>query len=408
MTPAAATTTLDPGTANRPHGPLAVLHLKGAYEPHGGTESVLSGFLDETDRARYRPHLVVLSKPGGPVVPDLAKDPGAVPQRVLPWGGMRSFATIDELAGIVRRERIRIVHSHDSRSTLAAWLLLRRQPVTWVAHMHGWLGRTSVVKNQVVEALAKRLQRRADLVIGGSRHTCSEVEHLGMRRLHVLPNGIRIPDMSGLGPDRRRLREQFGIADSTILVGVVSRLHPGKGHRHLFEAISRLRHRGLDVALLVVGDGDHRAALEEQVRSLALSPAVRFAGRVESVAPYLAAMDVYCLPSLKESLSIAVLEAMAAGLPVVTTRVGDFATLIDPGRNGYLAAPGDAAALEEPLGSLVSDRALRERIGQAGLQTVRERFSLQSMVRRLESLYDEALAAASPTPGSGSGEGLDA
>jgi glycosyltransferase involved in cell wall biosynthesis len=369
---------------------------------------VLSGFLDETDRARYRPHLVVLSKPGGPVVPDLAKDPGAVPQRLLHWGGMRSFATIRELADIVRRDRIRIVHSHDSRSTLAAWLLMRREPVTWVAHMHGWLGRTSVAKNQIVEAIAKRLQRRADLVIGGSRHTCSEVEHLGMRRLHVLSNGIRIPDMTRLGPDRRRLREQFGVADSTILVGVVSRLHPGKGHRHLFEAISRLRNRGMDVAVLVVGDGDHRAALEDQVRSLALSPIIRFAGRVESVAPYLAAMDVYCLPSLKESLSIAVLEAMAAGLPVVTTRVGDFSSLIDPGRNGYLAVPGDAGALEEPLGKLVVDRALRERIGRAGLQTVRERFSLQSMVRRLESFYDEALTAATPTQRSDSSEGLDA
>jgi glycosyltransferase involved in cell wall biosynthesis len=85
---------------------------------------------------------------------------------------------------------------------------------------------------------------------------------------------------------------------------------------------------------------------------------------------------------------------MAAGLPVVTTTVGDFDTLITPGVNGYLVAPGDARALEERLESLSADADLRDRIGAAGLRTVRERFSLAGMVRNLEAYYDEALAGA--------------
>jgi hypothetical protein len=93
--------------ANPGLGPRRVLLLKGAYEPHGGTESVLSGFLDHMDRSRYQPYLVVLSKPGGPAVPQLMKDPASVPQKTLPWGGSHSLETVRALAAMVRDDGIR-------------------------------------------------------------------------------------------------------------------------------------------------------------------------------------------------------------------------------------------------------------------------------------------------------------
>ena len=373
-----------------------VLIIKGAYEPHGGTESVLSGFLDLLDPTRYRPHLVMLSKPNAPQVPPLAKDPSKVRQSTISWGRLRTLDAIRELTEVADAEQIDIIHSHDSRSTVAAWLLAKRRPVVWVAHMHGFLGRTGVLKNQFVEAIAKRLQRRADLVIGGSEHTCSEVRGLGMKKLRVLPNGIRIPDIASLQHERRCLREAYGIADDTVWIGVTSRLHPGKGHRYLFPAVSELARRGLPVRLLVIGDGDHGPVLMEQVRNLGLEHFVQFTGRVPEVLPYLTALDVFCLPSLKESLSIAVLEAMAAGLPVVTTRVGDFEQLIAQGENGFLVPPEETSPLTDALAALVASSALRTRLGVAGRCTVQERYSLETMVRTLEHYYDEAFAANTP------------
>jgi glycosyltransferase involved in cell wall biosynthesis len=369
--------------------------IKGTYEPHGGTESVISGFLDYMDYGRFRPHLAMLSKPGAGRVPPLLKDPDRVPQRAVRWPGtLGAMSAARQLARLVDEWQIDLVHTHDHRSTLAARLLMHYRPLPWVSHMHGWLGKTGILLNQFHEAVAKRLQRRADIVIGGSAHTCSEVEHLGMRKLYVLPNGIAIPSLNEVAVAAKAIRGRLGVGEDTILCGVTARLHPGKGHAYLFDACKRLRDAGHDLRVLVVGDGDHRPALEQAARDLGITPFVHFAGRVPQVLDYLAAMDIFVLPSLKESLSIAVLEAMAARRPVVTTRVGDFHTLISHGTNGMLVTPGDAQALAEGVEPLLHDPALRGRMAEAGQQTVRDRFSIQAMVRAMEGYYLEAIADA--------------
>lgn len=374
--------------------PLRVLMVKGAYEPHGGPESVISDYLDHMDYTRFRPHLALLARADAASVPALIKDPEIVPQRQILWQGtFGAWQAARGLSALVDEWKIDVIHTHDHRSILAARLLMLQSPLPWISHMHGWLGKTGVLGNQINEGIAKRLQGRADIVIGGSRHTCSEVEHLGMRKLYVLPLGIAIPDVGAEADEAAMIRSRLGVASGAILCGVTARLHPGKGHRFLFEACRMLRDAGYDLQVLVVGEGDHRPALQQTARDLGLTRAIHFAGRVPRVLPYLVALDVFVLPSLKESLSLAVLEAMAAARPVVTTRVGDFHTLIEPGVNGMLVSVGDARALADGIAPLLSDTDLRARMASAGQRTVRERFSVDAMVRTMEGHYLEAVTA---------------
>jgi glycosyltransferase involved in cell wall biosynthesis len=262
----------------------------------------------------------------------------------------------------------------------------------WLAHMHGWLGKTSILRNQFVEGLSKRLQRRADVVLGGSAFTCSEVAHLGMKRMHVLPNGVNLPPLNAAPEERRRVRALLGIDDSAVVIGVTSRLHPGKGHRFLFEAFAQLQQKHPTARIIVVGDGDYRSTLEAIAKDTGIANAVKFAGRVPAVLPYLFAMDIFCLPSLKESLSMAVLEAMAAARCTVTTDVGDFRTLITPNENGQIVPPENAPALAAALDPLLSDATLRTRLAAAARTTIEHKFSVAGMVRSLEHFYDETLA----------------
>ena len=142
---------------------------------------------------------------------------------------------------------------------------------------------------------------------------------------------------------------------------------------------------------LIAGRGEREAALREQARSLAIDGHVRFLGFRHDVPELLALCDVFVLPSLSEGLSIAILEAMAAARPVVTTRVGGNPELVVQGETGILVEPTDAPGLAGAVTRLLTDPAEARRLGENGLSRVRSRFTIGAMVREYETIYEEAL-----------------
>jgi glycosyltransferase involved in cell wall biosynthesis len=209
------------------------------------------------------------------------------------------------------------------------------------------------------------------------------------RRNEVIYNGVDTSHWAPLGaPERERLRGALGFQAQDLVVGMSAVLRPEKNHLQLVDAVAMLRRRGVAIRALMIGDGPMRGAVEERARRLGVAEAVTITGFQQEVRPFVAACDAVALTSFTEAFSLAAIEAMAMGKPVVHSEVGGAAEMIRPGRNGFLFPVGDSRALVERLAAL-SDRAMCERMGARARETVEAQFSERAMVDRYEKLLAE-------------------
>jgi glycosyltransferase involved in cell wall biosynthesis len=173
------------------------------------------------------------------------------------------------------------------------------------------------------------------------------------------------------------------------LVGIVAALTPKKGHVYFLEAAERILARRKDVYFLILGEGEMRGELERFVEERGLSKNIRLLGSRPDALEIMGALDVFALSSVREGLSLALLEAMALGRAVAVTAVGGMVSVVEDGRTGLLVPPGDAAALAEALDRLLSRPDLRREMGGRAAAAVRARFDAEKMIRAYEKLYQQ-------------------
>jgi glycosyltransferase involved in cell wall biosynthesis len=284
--------------------------------------------------------------------------------------------TLIRLARRLRSWRADVLHTHLSTASLLGSLAARLAGVPAIATVHGLNSKTCF--------------QCADRLIAVSQAVKQHLTAQGVPpdRIRVIYNGIDLPaDVHTPQPD---LRQRVAPA-SAVVFGTVGRLGPEKGHRYLLEAAAQLSRRaGLPpVHVLIVGQGREEAPLRALAQRLGIGDRVTFAGFQREVWPYLAIMEVFVLPSLKEGLSLSALEAMALGKPVVASRVGGTPEVVEDGETGMLVPPSDASALAEALASLVRSPEAMERMGRAGRQRVAERFGAERMASEIEEVYRE-------------------
>ncbi|MDE2586524.1 MAG: glycosyltransferase, partial [Betaproteobacteria bacterium] len=184
------------------------------------------------------------------------------------------------------------------------------------------------------------------------------------------------------------LRRSYGLGEDDYVIGMAAVLRPEKNPLQLVEAVGALRHQGIPAKALFIGDGEMRPQIEARARALAISDHVVITGLRQEVRPELAACDVLTLCSVTEALSLAALEAMAMGLPVVHSDVGGARELIAPGHNGFVFARGDLAGFVRHL-AFLSDRRLSRLLGSHARRVAEDRFSLTGMVDHYEQLLLE-------------------
>lgn len=249
--------------------------------------------------------------------------------------------------------------------------------------------------------LYRRLFNRSDLLI----YVCeSQRAHWRSNGIHpaadeVIYNGVDTAHYTDrCSPqERRALRQSLGCGDSDYLIGLCSVLRPEKAHGDLLDAIARLRAAGVPAKGLLIGDGPQRDAIERAVSRLGLGKDVVITGLKEDVRPLIGACDVMTLVSHSvEAFSLAALESMALGKPVVMSNVGGACELVVHGEHGFLFEPGDIAALTMHLTAL-TEGSLRERLGRAAAHRVRERFTVQAMSARFADCIGELLEDANAT-----------
>jgi glycosyltransferase involved in cell wall biosynthesis len=353
----------------------------------GGAQESYTGLLLRLDRSTYEVRALSLS--AGSAVHRL----GRLGVQVDVIDEADDEAAIRELAAYLRREEIDLVHAHMFRAevigTRAA--LAAGTPVI-VATVH-----SSRVRSGEDVATLAALTPAMDRLIVPSESIAEKVraEGRGAARFAVIPNGVDLARFA-LPQPPCTLRDEYAIPCDHVLVGVVARLEPEKGHTHLIAAMPEIVARAPRTWLAIVGEGSLRDALEAQARTLPSVARERivFTGRRDDIAALTAELDVAALPSLREAQGISILEAMARRKPVVASAVGGIPEVLTDGVDGLLVPASDPSALARAIVRLARSPSLRESMGEAGYATVRDRFSIDAQVRRIEAIYAEELRRA--------------
>jgi glycosyltransferase involved in cell wall biosynthesis len=351
----------------------------------GGAERIVVSLAGGLDRERFSPMVVCLNhrgrlaqeleRSGIPVVA-LHKRPGIDP--AMCW----------RLYRLMRRERPGIVHTHLFGANLWGRLAARLSGVpVIIAHEHGmqpWRGRMHFLADRCLLPLTHRvLFASQEIMRGYAARTGANGACL-----HV-PNGV---PARGRAPDRRSARQRLGWAEGERIILSVGRLSPEKGHEDLVRAFALAAGRLPRTALVLVGEGPQRPALEALSARHGLTGRVVLAGPQEDVSAWLAGADVYVQPSRREAFSLSVLEAMASGVPVILTDVGDLAPLVSKERLGRVVPAGNPAALADTLVDVLAHSDQDAPLLQAAREFVCTRYSNERMLRRIEEIYTEALA----------------
>jgi glycosyltransferase involved in cell wall biosynthesis len=357
----------------------------------GGAERQLVVLLEGLDRSRYRP-FVVVERLGGALEPSVRKL--GIPIHVVPRRSRRDPLFPFRLARLLRRERVDVVHPVESMLDVYGVLagVVARVPVrlmTWrTLHYRWW----HTVLLWLTLPLAHRL-------IANSEHAARWLRRWFRPRSRVIaiPNGLDCERFAH-APTLDEKRRALGLADDAgPLIGMVARLRPDKDFETLFDAARRLRARFPKLTVLVVGSGPRLGELEAAASRLLPPGGCRFLGQRHDVHELYHLFDVSVLATEYEGMPNVVMEAMAAGRPVVATAVAGCSELIANGATGILVPPHDAEALAGAIARLLDDGALARQLGKAAQQHVREHYSLERLVERHEHLYESLLARKRPT-----------
>jgi glycosyltransferase involved in cell wall biosynthesis len=248
----------------------------------------------------------------------------------------------------------------------------------------------------------------ADAVTVSCRALADELTdeyQLDRGRMQVVPYGADPPDEADEWPAARRLRDEFGAGQFRPLWVAAGRLEEHKGHAVLLDTLAALRARNRDFVAVLAGEGPLREPLERRAERLGLGRSLRFAGAAEALGPLLLAADAVVLPSLRETVPLTLLEALARGRPVIASRVGGVPELIEDGITGRLVPPGDAGALAGALDELHHRPGDAVHMGRAAAARMRAEFTWSRTVERFEAVYDDVLGLATFAPETGGRSG---
>ena len=361
----------------------------------GGSELNAIRTLERLDRSRFDLTVYHLGS-RGPLLERYAAL--GVPRVHLPLKSFKrpsAFAQGLRLMRSLRRRRIQVLHSQDIYSNIFAipWARLARTPVVIASRRWQFAvpSRTHVVANRLVSRWATGVLANSEAVA----ETLRREDGLAASRINVIPNFVG-PEAFQPYPEqqKRQLFARLGIPDSALVVGVVARLSEAKDHASLLRALAGPLQSDPRLHLLLVGSGPTREDLAAQAASQGLTARVHFAGTLPNIPNPHGLLDISVLCSVTEGFPNAVIEAMAAGRPVIATAVGGTPEALEDQREGLLVPPRDVPALTRALQLLIDDPERRQRYGVAGRTKAGQRYRADVVIDRLAAWYRTLLAEA--------------
>jgi glycosyltransferase involved in cell wall biosynthesis len=330
----------------------------------------------------------------GRTVPQLVR----VPELGREIRGAQDLRALHRLTALVRRIRPHIVHTHTAKAgTLGrlAAVLGRAPVVVHTYHGHVLQGYFSPAKTSLFVGIERVLARATDELVTVSPRVRADLLALGIGRpdrFSVVPLGLDLERFENVERHRGGLRRELGLDSARPLIGIVARLVPIKAHEVFLAAARTLASRREDARFLIVGDGERRAELERLAAELGLGSTVTFLGWRGDLDRIYADLDLVVLTSRNEGSPVALIEAMAAGCTVVSTRVGGVPDVIEDGTTGRLVPPDDPTAIAHAMGDLLADAGLRRRLSAAARPWALSHYGSARLVRDVDQLYTRLLA----------------
>lgn len=352
--------------------PVVVTGPAGTWNAQGGLTATMDNFrLLEKEAIRY--HMV--------------------PSLVRHINPKADLAALWKLLVLLRQEQPHIVHTHTSKAGVLGRLAARIRGVPLIVHTphgHVFYGHFGSISSWVFLQIERALAWITDELIALT--TAEKTEHLErgigyVDRFAVIPSGIDIDRFKQARTAGKVMPEWFDCPTDATVIGSIGWLTNIKGHRFLVDAVAQLKQEHPHLHLVILGSGDQREALLRQASKAGISHAVHLVGRREDVELALAGMDCFVLPSLNEGMGRALIEAMAAGLPVIASRVGGIPALIENEKNGLLVSAGDSLALAAALRRILSDPTWACTLGRNAMQSIGTGYGIPAMVQTIESVY---------------------
>jgi glycosyltransferase involved in cell wall biosynthesis len=383
------------GTTSAPAQPrpIPVTHIASG-DAWGGAEAQvfqMARVLGECPEIELR---VILLNPG--LLAQRLKDL-AVELRVLDESRSGMFALERSIRAALRDAPPRILHTHRYKENiLGAWASRRLPACARVQTVHGlteeyrgWRRFKFLLYRALDTAAARRFHRVIAVSDDIRRQLAGRCD---AGQLVTLRNAIDTGAVKRQAAGRQRVRREFGIPPAAPLVGTVGRLVPVKDYDLFLEMAGILRESTPSAVFMIVGDGPLRPRLEALANRLGLAGAVHFAGFREDAAALMSGFDLFVLSSRHEGIPLALLEAMALGLPAVVPRVGGLPEVVRDQETGFLVPPGDAGQLASACGRLLGDESQRRRIGALAAEAAEAEFSLPRLRQGLLAVYRECLS----------------
>jgi len=324
-------------------------------------------------------------------------EPIIIPQlrrNVDPIGGL---VTLFKLYRLMRRQKPHIVHTHTATAGLLGRLAARLAGVPVIVHtfhghvLRGYFGPILSEGLVWMERFLARLSDRIVTVSEGQRRELAGYGVAPLEKITVVPLGFELESLLACESHRGELRRELGLADDNKLVGIVARLVPIKNHRLFLQAAQVVAEAVPQARFLVVGDGELREELEAYACDLGLDGKILFTGWRRDLARLYADLDVVALTSINEGTPVSLIEALAAGVPVVATAVGGVPDVVVEGGTGYLVEVGDVKGMAAAIIELLRNPERAKEMGMAGRKAVYPKFSAQTLIANVEGLYAQLL-----------------
>lgn len=366
---------------------IAVLHIISRL-PIGGVENQLLTILKKYDEGKLHPLVCSLSDKG-----EIGKEIEDLGIEVIPLNKLKhrfDWTIVKEIYQLIKKRDIKIVRTHQYHANLygriAAWLA--RVPCI-VASVHNIYTRDRKLHRRTIN---KFLSRFTDKVVAVSEIVKKDIlkyDGLAEDKITVIYNGIDIGKFTNINASG--IRSEYGISADIPVVGTVGRLTPQKGQRCLIEAIWKIKNKFPQIMLFIVGDGPIREELRVYAKTLGIDNNIIFTGLRRDIPALLASMDIFIFPSLWEGLPNALIEAMAAGKPIIATDIPPVREVLSSGEIGILVPPNNSDAIADSIEFLLHDETLAENLRTAARDRAFSSFNIDTTVNQYTDLFTNIL-----------------
>ena len=377
--------------------PITILYLIDTYLPRpdqaavGGTEKQLSLLVSSLNPDIFRPIVVQLSMHPSQKTTDTI---GNVKLFHLPTKkiySLRGLNQIRKLVNLAKDEQVDIIHTFFEKSEVMGWLVKRLSGIpVWITSRRDLGFKRKEIYNKIFRISSRDCNKCVANCIAVKEQTLQK-EGLPEGKVEVIYNGMDFSPYQK-SYNGNALRKEIGIDNQTSLVGMIANFNfEIKGHQFFIEAANIVLKKVPNVQFILVGDGALRQRFENMAEELGIRQKIHFLGKRSDIPVILSSLNVSVLCSTNEGFSNVILESMAAGKPVVATKIGGSPEMVTNGVTGYLVPPADSYSLAKAIINLLNEPNKAEEMGKAGRKIAQEKFTTEAMVKNYEKLYQELI-----------------